>query len=202
MRVVAGSVSLVALAAVVASLGYLHLAPSGLSPVRNAVSQYGITRFRSGYRAATIAFGLSALALALAIGEGGRRSGGTGTVVALLVVFALARLSISWFPMDSPGSQRTETGRRHGLLAMAAFASATAAAFALGRSWSGVASGRFGSFAGVSSGLGAAMLASLFAMAMARSSPGLRERFGLVERCFYLVAIAWFAFVAVVLVTR
>lgn len=28
----------------------LHLLPTGLSPVRNAVSQYGITRYRQGYR--------------------------------------------------------------------------------------------------------------------------------------------------------
>jgi len=53
----AGLIALLALAVTAASLGYLHLAPTGLSPVRNAVSQYGITPFRAGYRVATIAFG-------------------------------------------------------------------------------------------------------------------------------------------------
>ena len=56
---VAGVIALAALAATVASLGYLHLAPTGLSPIRNAVSQYGITPFRAGYRAATIAFAVA-----------------------------------------------------------------------------------------------------------------------------------------------
>jgi hypothetical protein len=56
---VAGMIALAALAVTVASLGYLHLAPTGLSPIRNAVSQYGITPFRTGYRAATIAFAVA-----------------------------------------------------------------------------------------------------------------------------------------------
>jgi len=49
----AGVIALLALAVVVASLTYLHLEPTGLSPVRNAVSQYGITSFRAGYRVAS-----------------------------------------------------------------------------------------------------------------------------------------------------
>ena len=46
----AGVISLVALAVVVGSLSALHLLPTGLSPVRNAVSQYGITGYRALYR--------------------------------------------------------------------------------------------------------------------------------------------------------
>jgi len=101
--------------------------PTGLSPVRNAVSQYGITPFRAGYRVATIAFAAAGIALAagigLALGSGGR------PVVVLLVIFAIARAAISWFPMDVPGSERTSTGQMHGLLAIGAFAAATGAAW-------------------------------------------------------------------------
>ena len=53
MTQVAGAVPLLALAVVVASLVYLHIEPTGLSPLRNAVSQYGITSFKAGYRVAT-----------------------------------------------------------------------------------------------------------------------------------------------------
>ena len=83
---VAGVIALAALAATVASLGYLHLAPTGLSPIRTAVSEYGITRFRAGYRAATIAFAVAGAALAVGIDRavGSRAS----AVIALLAIFA------------------------------------------------------------------------------------------------------------------
>ena len=89
MIVLAGVISLLALAAVVVSLGYLHLEPTGLSPVRNAVSQYGITSFRAGYRVATIAFGLSGVALASGVDRAvsGR---GRSLVVGLLVGYLYA----------------------------------------------------------------------------------------------------------------
>lgn len=45
-----------------AAMIILHLLPTGLSPVRNAVSQYGITRYRQGYRILTVALGVAGLA--------------------------------------------------------------------------------------------------------------------------------------------
>jgi len=193
MTTVAGVAALLALAAVVASLGYLHLEPTGLSPVRNAVSQYGITTFRGGYRAATIAFGIAGLALAVGFYQTVK---GTGrAVVILLVIFAIARCAISWFPMDAPGAARTSTGQMHGLLALGAFGSVTIAAFRLG----GVLAlqERWHSLAVVSTALGCAMVACLAGMALGRSVPALRARFGAIERGFYLSAIAWFAVFAV-----
>ena len=75
------------LTAAVVSLTYLHLAPTGLSPLRSAVSQFGITKYRAGYRAATL--GLAVAGLGAAIGlDKSVHEGGVGVVVALLVVFA------------------------------------------------------------------------------------------------------------------
>ena len=74
--VIAGAVSLIAVAVTVASLVWLHVQPTRLSPVRNPVSEYGITPFRSGYRVATIAFGIAGVALAIGIVV---RSKGTDT---------------------------------------------------------------------------------------------------------------------------
>ncbi|MGH2888163.1 MAG: DUF998 domain-containing protein [Solirubrobacteraceae bacterium] len=186
----AGAISLVALAVVLGSLGWLHRAPTRLSPVRDPVSQYGISAYRGGYRVATIAFAAAGLALAVGIDQtpGISRS---GAVVALLVVFAVARAAISWFPMDGPGATRTATGRIHWLLALAAFGSATAAAFRLAGSLRGGA--RWHSLAPTSRALAWAMLACLIVMAVSRSLPSVRARFGAVERGFYLCAIAWFA---------
>jgi hypothetical protein len=189
----AGIIALLGLATVVASLGYLHLAPTGLSPIRNAVSQYGITSFRAGYRVATLAFAVAGVSLAVGV-DGATGSRGHAVVVAL-VVFALARAAISWFPMDSPGAQLTSTGRTHGLLAIAAFGAVTIAAFRLG----GVLSDqtRWHNLSAVSTACGVAMAASLLGVVLARSYPALRARFGAIERGFYLSAIAWFAVFAV-----
>ena len=126
---VAGVIALIALAATLVSLAYLHLEPTGLSPLHNAVSQYGITPFRGGYRAATLAFAAAGVALAVAVSRAVTMSG--GAVIVLLIVFAVSRAAISWFPMDAPGAERTSTGQLHGLLAIAAFGSATIAAFRL-----------------------------------------------------------------------
>jgi hypothetical protein len=194
MTTAAGVISLLALAVVVASLVYLHLEPTGLSPVRNAVSQYGITSFRAGYRVATISFALAAVALGVGI-DRVLRGGGRTTVVALLVIFAVARAAISWFPMDVPGTDRTDTGKMHGILALAAFASVTIAAFRLADVLSH--RGRWHSLATASTALGWAMTACLLGLALARSFPAIRARFGLVERGFYLSAISWFALFAV-----
>lgn len=190
---VAGVIALLALAALLASLTYLHVAPTGLSPAHNAVSQYGITRFRGGYRAATIAFAIAGAALSLEVAT--VISGhGRLQVVVLLIIFALARAAISWFPMDAPGAERTSTGRTHGLLAIAAFGGATLAAIRLARvldtlppQWHALA--RF------SAALGWIMAALLLVMALARSVPAVRSAFGGIERGFYLAAIVWFAVV-------
>lgn len=187
---VAGIVALAGLAVVVASLAYLHLAPTGLSPVRNPVSQYGITPYKAGYRVATIAFAAAGAALAIGIDQAIKARGST-TVVALLLVFAAARAVISWFPMDTPGTPRTSTGQVHGVLAIVAFGAATVAAFRLAvvldrsETWHGLGP--------VSLVLGIAMAASIVGMMLARSNPAVRARFGAVERGFYVSAIAWFA---------
>jgi len=193
----AGVTALLALAVTVASLGYLHFAPTGLSPVRNAVSQYGITPFRAGYRVATLAFGAAGAALAAGLGLA---TGSAGeAVVALLVVFAIARAAISWFPMDAPGTARTPTGQMHGLLAIGAFACATLAAFRLASVLS--REDRWHWLISVSTALGGVMAACLVGLALARAFPAVRARFGAVERGFYLAAIAWFAVVSVACVT-
>ena len=190
MTSTAGVLALLALATVVAALGYLHLEPTGLSPVRNAVSQYGITTFRAGYRVATIAFAVAAVALAVGV-DGAASKGGREVVVVLLVLFALTRGLISWFPMDAPGAARTSTGQMHGLLALAAFVSVATAALRLGTVLSHGA--RWRSLAPVSSALGWAMVACLLGILLARSFPSLRARFGAIERGFYIAALTWFA---------
>jgi hypothetical protein len=194
----AGAIALGALAIVIASLGYLHLAPTGLSPIHNAVSQYGITRFRAGYRVATLAF--AAAGVALAVGLDRAAGSRAASVVVLLAIFAAARAAISWFPMDAPGAARTTTGQTHGVLAIVAFTGATLAAFKLAGALSPMAG--WHTLAHVSTALGVLMAVCLAGMALRRSYPPLRENFGAVERGFYVAAIAWFGVFAVACVAK
>jgi Protein of unknown function (DUF998) len=181
-----GVITIVGTALSLAALVVLHLLPTGLSPLTNPVSQYGISPFRAGYRIQTIAMGVAALAVALGIGELAIGSG--GVIVALFLVFGLARLAISWFPMDVPGSARTETGRRHGLLAIVAFGGAAIATLRLGTALSG--DGIWSGARGALVGLGIVMIVCLLAMGTARNNPATRRYFGLIERLFYGGAIA------------
>ena len=194
----AGVVSLSGTATCVGALAYLHVAPTGLSPVRNAVSQYGITAYRSWYRVQTVAMGIAAAALAVALSHD-LAGPGTTAVVALVAVLAACRLAISWFPMDAPGSPRTSTGAAHGLLAIGAFLSAAIAAIRLAKLLGADAS--LDALATTSRVLGWAMAASLALLFLARLSPDLRRRFGLIERAFYVAILVWLVVVATACVT-
>lgn len=198
--VVAGGVALVGVAIAIASLVYLHLAPTGLSPLHNAVSQYGISKYQAGYRAATIGLGIAGAALAFGVGDVVRGSKGASTAVALLVVFAVGRLVISWFPMDEPGSPRTSTGQVHGLIAIVTFVSVTAAGFRLGSLLT--AEGPWHVLAQVSTSFAWAMAACIVGMVLGRASLTLRRWFGAIERGFYVAMIGWVTVFAVACVIR
>ena len=193
---VTGSIAIAGSASCLLTLVVLHVLPTGLSPLTNPVSQYGITSYRLGYRVQTIARGIAAIAAAIGISELG--IGGAPLVVLFLVIFGAARLAISWFPMDVPGAARTESGRWHGLLALAAFGGATLAALRLGTDL-----GRSNVWVharGPIAGLGIAMLVCLISMGAARRSESMRHYFGVVERAFYAGTIGFLFVVAFELV--
>lgn len=198
MVTAAGATALLGIVGAIASLAYLHLASTGLSPLRDAVSHHGITRQRAGYRAATIS--LAVAGAALAVGIGTALNGEGRAVIVLLVLFALARLAISWFPMDAPRVARTATRQFHGLLAVVAFGAVTAAAFRLGTLLDGGV--RWHNLGPVSSGVAWVMLACLAAMFMIRLDPRSRGYFGAVARAFYLGMIGWISLFAVACLAR
>lgn len=184
------------LAAGVVALLALHLLPTGLSPVRNVVSQYGISRYRTGYRVQTLAYALAGVGAT--VGVAGLPKPNRLTI-ALCAVFAAARAAISWFPMDEPGTPLTASGRRHGLLAILAFLGLALAAGQLSRTL-----GRDHldpTVAGVSAALSVLMIAALVGMTVDRRGFGSRY-IGLIERVFYLGMTAWLATVAVLVATR
>lgn len=157
-----------------ATLVFLHLAPTGYSPLRNAVSEYGVGRFAWGYRAQVTFAALAAISLAVEL---------HGLLRVLLLVFAGARIAIAFFPTDPiTTTEWSTTGRVHVLLAAIAFASICWAACSDEyEPWLGyvATAGALGTFLGL------------------RRVPQLRPVVGLLERFFYAAIIAWFFVVAV-----
>ncbi len=173
----------------VSALLAVHLAPTGLSPLEHAVSEYGIGRWRWLYRVQTLAMAFAALALAVALGAlPGRPVAAWG--LAGLTLAAASRAVISWFPMDVPGQALTRTGRRHGLLALVAFVGLALCAHPVARGLAVV-----GVPHEVATSGGWLMGLSLGAMVVMRLS-GTRRLFGLVERAFYVGAVTFLAGVA------
>jgi uncharacterized protein DUF998 len=189
--VLSGLITLLGVGVCSVTLVVLHFLPTGLSLFANPVSQYGITRFRVGYRIQTISMGVSAVAAAIGIKE--IDIPGSTLVMALLLLSGASRCVISWFPMDSPDSILTKTGRRHGVLAIIAFASATIAAIHLGGILENANVWR--NTSGAIFGIGIEMLVSLFAMGIVRHQGKARGYFGLAERAFYLGAVAFLVLV-------
>lgn len=171
--VVAAALALACAVGCVGCLVYLHLVPTGYSPLRNAVSEYGVGRYAGWYRAQTTATAFAAIALAVALG-------GPGEVLVLLSVLAAARLLIGWFPTDTiQVGERTTRGGVHALLAVLAFTTATWAAVALRPAHHGLPA------------LGWAMAACALGTALFLRNRRLRPYFGLIERGYYAAMLTW-----------
>jgi hypothetical protein len=165
--------------------------------MHNAVSQYGITRSRLGYRVQTIAFAVAGAAAAVGLAEAA--PGRARALIALIIVFALARLVISWFPMDEPGAEPTGHGRMHGVLAVVTFLAIADAARRLGAVATQVPG--WTTLASVSTAIAWLMLASLVAMVVvgrrARVNRASPSYFGAAERALYLAIVVWLVLVGV-----
>jgi hypothetical protein len=192
----AGTVSLVGTTAAVGALGFLHLAPTGLSPLRTPVSQYGITPYRAWYRVLTISMGVAGAGIAVALS---RLPSRFDEVIALLAVFAACRFAISWFPMDAPGTPPTSTGRIHGWLAIATFGSIAIAAIRLCKQLE--VNPLLDRLASTSRILGWLMVACFALLFFARLAPDLRRYFGASERALYAAILAWLVVLGVACAT-
>lgn len=183
------AIATVLLLATLAQLGALialHVLPTGLSPVRDPVSQYALTRFRAGYTISALSAAVAGAATALLLGS----LPGGGIAAGLLWLFAAARAAIPAIPMDVPGTPPTRRGRWHSLLATLAFAGVTAASFfAAGPAAQagGRALATFTLVAGAIMALGSA------GVVLSRFVQQLRTVFGAAERLIYLGSIVWFA---------
>ena len=155
----------------------LHLLPTGLNPVRDAVSDYGRTPFHRNYRAMVVLLGIAAALLAL-----GLRADTDAGALLWLWLFAGCRIAIAWFMTDESTPPVTTQGRIHAVLAAGAFA---AIAFAGANTrWTGepAAIDPLGTLVWITA------VITLLAMLI---RPVRKRFFGLAERCLYDATIAW-----------
>jgi uncharacterized membrane protein len=175
--------SLVCLGAVV----LLHFLPTGYHPIRNAVSDYGVGRYRIWHRINVISLAVAGFATAIA--SLGKIRPEPASVVAFLIVFATSRILLPLFPTDIEGQPRTRTGRIHWALAIIAFASlATTAGFFKGT--------------GLDDVVGNIVIGTAVFLLLVLCIPRLRRVIlGLAERMFYFSMICWFLITGIELVS-
>lgn len=184
-RIVYALIGLICVAASAAILISLHFLPTGLNPIRYAVSDYGWTRYHLGYRTMVVLQGVGAILIAVGLGQETDANS-----LGWLYTYGAVRLLISQFMTDrEPESMRklTRTGRIHLLLAGTAFASIAVSASHI--DWTGkpAALGPLGWV------VTATAIATGTAIVIA---PLRRAAFGLIERTHYAAAITWLIVVA------
>jgi hypothetical protein len=187
-------VAALAIAVQAVALIVLHFLPTGYSAVRDAVSDYGVGRFRVWFWLQAVAGGVGCLALAIALAQLHPFTP-TQAVVALIVT-AAARFLIPFFATDQQGSRfQTLHGSIHMILAVIAFGGLVWAATDL---WSTLR--HYSAWQGVQGALTIIpwiMLGSVIAVVLAIRGPRLHPFFGIFERLFYLSSITWLLVVAI-----
>ena len=188
-------IAAIAMAVSTGALLLLHALPTGYNPIRDAVSDYAIGKYRALFRTFVIAGAVSGLALAIALARS-HPSKPTLTV-AMLLLSAGARVLIPIFPTDQDGSRfQTPKGTVHMVLAVAIFASIAVAASNLGGTlghepaWHAVK--------GLVDGwLPWVITITAIATGVAMIGPRLKRIFGLIERSYYASSITWFLIVSI-----
>jgi hypothetical protein len=181
----AALLGLLCVAASAVILVALHVLPTGLDPIRYAVSDYGWTRYTWGYRAMVLLQGVGAILIAVGLGQET-----DATELGWLYAYGVVRLLISGFMTDrEPESMRSlsRTGAIHILLAGTAFASIAVASSRI--HWTGEPA--------ILDPLGWLVTVTAIATATALIvRPIRRVALGLIERTHYASAIAWLIVVA------
>jgi hypothetical protein len=182
-----GVAALACFAVASALLTRLHLRPTGLNPVRDAVSDYGTTPYHRDYRAMVVSLGVGALLLAAGLAR--RTDAGS---LFWLWAYGAGRIAIAAFMTDRDPPPFTPEGRIHWLLAAVAFTSIAFGATDI--HWSGDPAAL--------RPLGYAVAGTAIATLVTRIVVPARAIFGLAERLLYATSIAWLAIAAIYLAGR
>jgi hypothetical protein len=182
--VIYGVLALACFAVALGLLVRMHLLPTELAPARDAISDYGATRYHRNYRTMVVALGGGAILLAIGLAE--RTDAGN---LVWLWIYGVARIAIAGFMIDADRTRMTREGRIHWLLASVAFASIAVAASTI--HWTGQP--------GIERVLGWAVVVTAVATLLTVRVTAI---FGLVERLLYAASLAWLVIAAIDLAGR
>lgn len=164
----------------------LMILPTGINPIREAVSDHGVGEYRNFYRLAAFWLGLAGLLMAVMLGNAIFPK--PSIAIILMLLFAGTRWAITIFPTDLPGEEETSVGRSHTILAVLAFASFAVAA---GTFYFSVHEDPFWhSHHALVAILGWAVVVTAIATGLTRRLV-LTNIFGLIERLLYVAMCAW-----------
>jgi hypothetical protein len=181
-------IALLAVSVQVVVLALLHRLPTGYDPIRDAISDYGVGRYRGYFAAQLIAGALACPSIAVAFAQ--LHPYVPTFVVAALLTNAAARFLMPAFPTDQSGGRfKTAKGTIHMVLAIVAFAAVAAATTGLGGLLSHYHDWHIAKT--LLDTLGWVVLVGAVATALALVGPRLKQIFGLIERLFTLSVIAW-----------
>jgi hypothetical protein len=192
---VAAIIALIGVIVTAVSLLILHIVPSGRSPVGDAISAYGSTRYRGLYLVQALAFGIAELALAVGFLP---VDGAIGAVI-LLALLGITRLVLAFIHVDEPDGQHTGSGRIHIVLTVLGFVSATISAFIVAVVFGNVDGGI--GFSDASGWLAWIMAAGSILSLVLAAVPSLRRGFGLPERLVTLAILVWTLIMSIGLIT-
>jgi hypothetical protein len=189
-------VSLLGTGSYLVILAFLHVRATNLSPIHNAVSDYGVGRYGRvfGFGLWLSAVGVGALAAGLAVTPGSPQLSARDLV--LLGLIAVPRVGMSLWPTTLEGERLTRTGALHYLCAIVAFGLTYVAIKHLSGPLHDVTP--WNSVGWEVRGLAQAVGPEL-ALVVITMLPPLRRVFGVVERIFLVTTNIWFVVVAVIL---
>ena len=160
-------------------LGLLHLVSPEVDPVSRPVSEYALGDFRWLATIRTLAEGVAAIALAMAL----RRE---RAAALLLVVVGLLKLAIPLFPVDALGMPATPAGQMHNVLGNVTFFLFPLAALLLFR-----ALRRRGSR--LAPGIAVVLAIATVGVLVGNAVGG----FGLAQRAYLILSALWLLFAAI-----
>ena len=192
-------ISLFATAAYLVIFVALHLLSTGYSPVRHAVSDYGVGRSAPLFRIGLYASSVGVLALAFALMRGvGSPPLATRDLMYLMLI-PVARVGMSLVPTNLEGERLTRTGLLHYVFAVAAF---TLTYLAISGTTSVLRASDLTIWLRNPIGWVAWLVAPELALVVLTLLRPLRKVFGLAERLFLVTTNVWFVLVALLVIGR
>ena len=193
------AISLAATLTYLAILAVLHVLPTGYNPIRHAVSDYGVGRYRGLFTVALYVSSVAVLTLAFALLRGvGSPPLPTRDLLYLLLI-PLARIGMTMFPTSLEGQQISRTGLLHYAFAVAAF---TLTYLAISGMTPGLRNLDPSGWAHDPLGWTEWLVGPALALVVITMVRPLRRTFGLFERIFLLTTNVWFAIAAGLLLSR